>query len=364
MSATKGKVVKALLLLASLACAQYPSADNAINDMWWRIDALARQVLCVLWGVVAGLLALVIVIAGVRYLTSQDAEGRGNVKKAIIQGFAALVIVATACPVINYLAHGTDIREFRCDCVQEPRPPTTTLLPPVTTFSVVPNPAARIVVTTPVTTTSTTTTTTTTTTAPGAAETYNVVYVPIGWTPSEYDAFKALADKAYAYLLQKAPVSECPNPGERIKAYFIHPANCTVASCSNHCSDCISKARQCVINNGLGGIYDVFGVITKDPNGGFQGGCACGIPCDGESLSSSFEPSHGHVHEMGHDFGLCHVNLCGAQGGNSGCANWPDISSANNQDIMTYCFNTWDRYFPAAYGYLKSNVFSKYMSGC
>lgn len=191
-------------------------------------------------------------------------------------------------------------------------------------------------------------------------EIFDLVFVSVGASASQFnsDANFALQD-----FLRKSPFKDCPNPSERVKAHFLGPDKCRVSGCSNHCGDCIGKGRRCVRDNGLGSIYDKFAVIT--PGGGWRGGCAGAIPNDGESSSAGFPQVH--VHELGHNLGLYHIDsICGRPAGacigpNAGDCNEPD----KRQDIMTYCM-IFAKYGPRAYQYMKTSNSSlaPFLRGC
>ena len=149
-------LLAAYILLVYTAAAQYPSAEYAIKEAGWRIDALTKLFLCAAWGIVAGVLSLVVIVSGVRYLAEKDLEDRVRARKTVINAFIGLLVIAAACPFVNYLVHGTDVAEFKCDCIPLPPPTTTT-----TTTTTIPImiPGTRVSTTTTVTTTTTTTTT-------------------------------------------------------------------------------------------------------------------------------------------------------------------------------------------------------------
>ncbi|MCK4491146.1 MAG: hypothetical protein KAU03_00880, partial [Candidatus Altiarchaeales archaeon] len=64
------------------------------------------------------------ILSGITYLTTEDTRERRNAKSRILKVFVGLVVVLAACPIINYLSHGTRIEEFRCDCPPTPPPRT------------------------------------------------------------------------------------------------------------------------------------------------------------------------------------------------------------------------------------------------
>ena len=178
-----------------------------------------------------------------------------------------------------------------------------------------------------------------------------------------------IANAAAADILAKFPVRECPNPAQRVAFYYLGPDKCK-ATCDvdkGLCDECQDNARQCVIDNGLGGIYDKLVAITV--NLGIGGGCAEGIPGDGATISGYDVDRLGIVtpHELGHAYGLCHVELCGAICANPEslclkCPNYADIQNPQDWDIMTYC-DIDTNFGTVAYPYLKTQ-WAKCMSGC
>ncbi len=200
---------------------------------------------------------------------------------------------------------------------------------------------------------------------------FTLVFVPVGFNGNEFENFRSKANIALNDIQTKTPFKTCQE--KIIRAHYIRPENCPIVSCQNHCGDCIDSARQCVFDNGLGGIYDKFAALSKI--GG--GGCAGNIPNDGSSTNADHPQIV--IHEFGHDIGLCHVPLCGAKCAFFGepqtcswCPNYQDILNPSQEDIMSYCSK--DQYFGnTAYQYLtnsydgispKAGGLAKWLNAC
>ncbi|MFH1433010.1 MAG: hypothetical protein ABIG84_07385 [archaeon] len=198
---------------------------------------------------------------------------------------------------------------------------------------------------------------------------FNIVFVPIGWgtSSSDYYNYKAIADTALNDFMAKSPFSECPYPEENVKVHYIDVSDCQ-ETCTDHCTDCIIKARACVLNNAaLAGIYNRFVAITKGISGPV-GGCASGIPGDGVSVSDTWPEAT--THELGHTLGLGHVDCdvpchaCMVTPNNPNCL---DCSYTPADDkkyfIMDYC-SPMDHFGPNGYNHLKSSALSTWLTGC
>ncbi len=198
---------------------------------------------------------------------------------------------------------------------------------------------------------------------------FDLVFVPINWGPNDFDSFKSVADTALNHFMTRSPFRECPDPQSKVKVYYIDPKDCQVGSCNDHCTDCISKARQCVINNGLGGVYDRFAAITRASS---NGGCAGNIPNDGESTHANWPIANSH--ELGHTLGLGHLR-CGVPARAGPCrptyvniADCSDPEEPTGIFIMDYC-QPMEKYGPAGYNFMKTEYdnrggLAKWLDGC
>lgn len=126
-----GPIIIFLLATQMLASAQTtttrPSKDSAtiiieqVNQTFCSIITLATVI-------TAGITALVIIAAGIRYMSSEDPQEAGQAKTMIIYAFAGMTIVLAACPIIEYLVTGTNIIPFEnsCPCLVGGQDPTVT----------------------------------------------------------------------------------------------------------------------------------------------------------------------------------------------------------------------------------------------
>lgn len=206
---------------------------------------------------------------------------------------------------------------------------------------------------------------------------YHILYVPIGYSPEEFESFKSFAQQAFNHWLKASPFKECSDKENRIEALFVDPKDCQYKSCSNTCTDCQSIVRKCALNSPYKNSWDIIVGICKGTScGGQCRGCAGGIPADTSVSNTADCGAAGYkisAHEMGHEFGLYHLD--GQLPGNYGC--WqaqgtcmgPNAADCNlplaekSQCLMPYC-PALDHYCPAAYAFLKNIVFKEYLEGC
>lgn len=72
------------------------------------MHSTTKLFLCAAWGIVAGMLSLVVIVSGARYLAEKDLEDRIKARKTVINAFIGLLVIAAACSFVNYLVHGTE----------------------------------------------------------------------------------------------------------------------------------------------------------------------------------------------------------------------------------------------------------------
>lgn len=150
------------LLLSGVVSAQL-NLDWVAEIIKTRVGDVTLLILCAIWYLMALITTLIMIIAGVKCLTSGDTAGRNMAIRRVIYSVIGLIIIIVACPVVNYLVHGTQVEEFRCECI-----PKVTTTSTTTTLPWVPPTSTTSTSTSTTTTTSTSTTSTTTIPIKGA----------------------------------------------------------------------------------------------------------------------------------------------------------------------------------------------------
>lgn len=187
---------------------------------------------------------------------------------------------------------------------------------------------------------------------------FDVFIVPVAVGDSA--SYNSVANGFINHFMETSPFRECSDKWDRVKFWVVQPDDCPSAagtSSCHHCSSCISIGRSCArtMESKFGVAYDKFVVLTH--SGGWYGGCACGIPCDGSSSSilSCSDRVCVPTHEIGHNLGLGHVD-CGVAChaciyGNPNC---PDCGLPDRAEfIMDYCVPM-KKFGPAGYNFLKT----------
>ena len=132
--------VLTVCLLAILASAQNSPPTVPAIDPATPILNQINEVSCILYSLIlyssAGIAALLIMLAGVEHMTSEDDNAKRNrAKTRIIYALAGLVLVILACPLVDYIVTNTKILPFQrtCDCLEGRVKVTTTLSTTTTT---------------------------------------------------------------------------------------------------------------------------------------------------------------------------------------------------------------------------------------
>lgn len=121
----KGRTVLLLAFLGCLAVTAWAnfSLDNTISndplkDIMQRINGVVCLSFTLVSYLASSIAALVIIYAGIKYMTSGDADTASNARNMVIYAVAGLVLVLLACPLVDYLVIGTKIIPFEktCDC--------------------------------------------------------------------------------------------------------------------------------------------------------------------------------------------------------------------------------------------------------
>jgi len=144
-----------LLSVSLIAVAQTSKAED-VKAQWNQVICI---ILRILQFVAVGIAALVIMAAGLKYMTSEDYDAREGSKNMIVQAFVTLMIIFVCVQVVNYLVTGTNVQKFDLGSCERFFPTTTTN--PATTTSNPPGSTASSSTTNPTggSTTSTSTTT-------------------------------------------------------------------------------------------------------------------------------------------------------------------------------------------------------------
>ncbi len=169
---------KVLFLLVSVFLLSLIASAALVDDVITRINDVICIFLCIIWYVFAALATVILILTGIKYMSSESPDERDESRKRIFNAVAGLIILVIAVPLVNYLIQNTNITEFKgCNCVFPPANATTTTTPhgivTTTPHSVTTPPEDTTTTTFVVATTTTTTTGGTTTTTSGGMITCN-----------------------------------------------------------------------------------------------------------------------------------------------------------------------------------------------
>jgi hypothetical protein len=109
-------------------------SSDPLGDIMNRINDVACIFLTLVTYSASGISAIVIIYAGLKYMTSQDAEQTTDAKNMIIYAIACLALILLACPIVDYLIIGTKIVPFqeKCNCFGSGNgSPDNSTMPPV-----------------------------------------------------------------------------------------------------------------------------------------------------------------------------------------------------------------------------------------
>ncbi len=95
-----------LILLATTIISQ------AVSEIKTTVENAICAILRIFQALAAGVAALMIILQGVKWMTSEDPAGRKAAKDMITHVFVAMIIIIIAVQFVNYLVTGTGIAEF------------------------------------------------------------------------------------------------------------------------------------------------------------------------------------------------------------------------------------------------------------
>jgi len=149
-------------LFSGIALAQNTPPKPVVVDPSVPILNQINDISCILYSIIlyssSAIAAVLIILAGMEYLSSGDDPGkRDHARNRIIYSLAGLVLVILACPIIDYMVTNTEILPFQrsCDCLGGHTKATTT-----TTIATATTTTTRIYTSSTTTTSESATTTT------------------------------------------------------------------------------------------------------------------------------------------------------------------------------------------------------------
>lgn len=211
---------------------------------------------------------------------------------------------------------------------------------------------------------------------------YEIVFVPLNWSSQEDNEFKNSAERAFKLLTSKEPIKEIPK--EKIKYYTLEPKDCKdkvtgdlpalkplsiVYNCVLHSpykdrfevAVGICKNDDCLGEEASSKVLGIGAIPDDNPNYTFNSATA-------GMTSVAVNDPEVILHEMGHNFGLYHINRsmldyhCPAPGACLGpnkldCDQDPQIKKSF---IMDYC-PPMERFGPSAQKYLREHYFKFFL---
>ena len=113
-----------ILILLILLAATEAKGPEEVKAEWNQVICI---VLRLIQFVAAGIAALVIILGGVKFMTSENLEERSGAKKMLIQAVSGLIILIIAVQLVNYLVTGSGVERFSLSaCDYAPTTTTTT----------------------------------------------------------------------------------------------------------------------------------------------------------------------------------------------------------------------------------------------
>jgi len=106
-----------LVLLSTLTNAQTPEETISAHINYWIL-----VLFCLSISAITLISVIIIILEGVKFMKSEDLHEREKAKKLIIYAVIALIFVLVACPLVNFLIHGSEVSEFKCNCPPEGKP--------------------------------------------------------------------------------------------------------------------------------------------------------------------------------------------------------------------------------------------------
>ncbi|MEM2918788.1 MAG: pilin [Candidatus Altiarchaeota archaeon] len=101
-----------IFVISSLAFAQSPEEKISSHLNYWILVCY-----CLIMFIIAGIVALIIILSGVKLFTNEDMYEREEAKKRIKYAIVVLIFILIACPLVNFLIEGGDVKEFKCECL-------------------------------------------------------------------------------------------------------------------------------------------------------------------------------------------------------------------------------------------------------
>jgi len=91
--------------------------DSVIDKIKAAVKNLACTVYVIIYYTASGFVALVLLLSGVKWMTSDEAGGRIEARRRLSYAIIGLIVIILACPIINFFFANTDIvRKGPCDC--------------------------------------------------------------------------------------------------------------------------------------------------------------------------------------------------------------------------------------------------------